>query len=46
MSSTEAPADAENAASLRVAHAVAEKESERWQNKHGRIKIRHLIALR
>lgn len=38
--------DAENAASLRVAHAVAAKESERWQNEHGRIMIRHVIALR
>ena len=38
--------DAENAASLRVAHAAGAAESERWRNEHGRVMIRHVMALR
>ncbi len=38
--------DADNAASLRVARAVAAVEAERWRDPHGRTLVRHVLALR
>jgi RimJ/RimL family protein N-acetyltransferase len=38
--------DARNAASLRVARAVAASETERWQDEHGRAMVRHVLTLR
>ena len=38
--------DEQNAASLRVAHAVGAAETERFRNEHGRTMIRHVLLVR
>ncbi len=38
--------DAENTASLRVAHAVGATETERWVSERGRVMVRHVLPVR